>query len=99
MCFVTKAIHLEIVTDLTSKAFISALQRFISRRGYCEEIYSDNGTNFVGSHNELSELYKLFQNTTDKSRINDFCSTKHIKWNFIPARSPHFGGLWEAGIK
>lgn len=49
----TRAIHLEVVEDLTSKAFIAALRRFMSRRGRCNTIYSDNGTNFVGAQREL----------------------------------------------
>ena len=42
----TKAIHLELVSDLTSDAFIAALKRFIARRGIPDQIFSDNGTNF-----------------------------------------------------
>ena len=45
VCLVVKAVHLELVSDLTSEAFIAALRRFIARRGFCTNLYSDNGTN------------------------------------------------------
>ncbi|UYV79990.1 hypothetical protein LAZ67_18001335 [Cordylochernes scorpioides] len=46
VCFTTKAIHLEISSDLTAETFLAALKRFISRRGRPTDIYSDNATNF-----------------------------------------------------
>lgn len=49
VCFHTRAMHLELVTDLTSEAFIAALKRFVARRGICTQLYSDNATNFVGA--------------------------------------------------
>jgi hypothetical protein len=58
ICFVTKAIHIELVMDLTTQEFLGALRRFISRRGHPHNLYSDNGTNFVGANNELNELSK-----------------------------------------
>ena len=45
----TKVIHLEAVSDLTSNAFLAAFSRFVSRRGYPSNVYSDNGKNFVGA--------------------------------------------------
>ncbi|GIZ02399.1 reverse transcriptase [Caerostris extrusa] len=50
----TRAIHLELVTDLSADAFIAALKRFISRRGKCSDIYSDCGSNFVGAKRFLN---------------------------------------------
>ena len=97
VCFSTKAIHIEVVSDLTSASFLGALRRFVSRRGKCLKIYSDNGTNFVGAYNEIQavqEFFKLHNNT-----INQFCAEEDITWSFIPPRSPHMGGLWEAGVK
>lgn len=49
VCFATKAVHLELVSDLTSDAFIAAFRRFVSRRGKPVCMYSDNGTTFVGA--------------------------------------------------
>lgn len=56
VCFVTRAVHLELVTSLTSQAYLLALKRFISRRGKPAEVLSDNGRNFVGAARELSEF-------------------------------------------
>ena len=56
ICFTTKAIHLELVGDLTSNKYLLALYRFISRRGKPVNIYSDNGTSFVGAYNDLSKF-------------------------------------------
>ncbi|EFN64680.1 hypothetical protein EAG_00076, partial [Camponotus floridanus] len=57
VCFTSKAIHLEAVSDLSSASFIAALRRFTGRRGYPQRIYCDNATNFVGSRNEICEMY------------------------------------------
>ena len=60
-CFITKAVHIELVSDLTSEAFLASLYRFSSRRGCPMKVYSDNGSNFVGAQRELQELYQLLQ--------------------------------------
>ena len=76
---------------------IATLKRFTSRRGKCSKIYTDNATNFIGSNSNLKKFYKLI-NFPDKNLANYFTS-EGIDWNFIPPKSPHFGGLWEAGVK
>lgn len=98
VCFASKAIHVELVEDLTSEACLNALKRFMSRRGKIAHIYSDNATNFKGVENELKKLYQTFKSDSESS-ITRFLSEENIKWHYIPARSPHFGGLWEAAIK
>ena len=62
VCFCTKAIHLELVTSLTTAAFLSALKRFIARRGKVANLYSDNRTNFVGAAKENQDLEKTVEN-------------------------------------
>ncbi|XP_072389396.1 uncharacterized protein [Diabrotica undecimpunctata] len=94
ICLATKAIHLEVVSSLTTECFIAALRRFTSRRGKCASILSDNGSTFKGANNELSNFLK-----TNNSAIHDRLSSEGIDWKFIPPRSPHFGGIWEAGVK
>lgn len=44
VCMSVKAIHIELVSDLTADAFVAALRRMIARRGEVKNIYSDNGT-------------------------------------------------------
>lgn len=99
VCMVMKAVHLEVVSELTTDGFLAALRRFIARRGIPSHIYSDNGTNFVGANNHLKELYVLFNSDEYKNRINRFSIEHKITWHFIPPVAPHFGGLWESTVK
>ncbi|XP_025407152.1 uncharacterized protein LOC112681100 [Sipha flava] len=96
ICFVTRAIHLELVTDMTSNAFLAALTRFMSRRGTCSHIHSDNGTNFVGANKELRNY---FQNSNATRAVNDTLANHRVQWHFNPPSASHFGGLWEAAVK
>ena len=94
VCMSTKCVHLEIVSDLTSQAFLAVLKRFIARRGKPLHLYSDNGTNFVGANSALLEVLK-----SNSDKIGSHLSAEGIYWHFIPPRAPNFGGLWEAGVK
>ena len=84
----TRAIHLQLVDDLSTDHFIVALKRFIVRRGRPQSIYSFNGTSFVGANNELRKCIKQL----DEERIQNFCAPKEIEWKFQPPSAPHFGG-------
>ena len=99
VCLSTKATHLETVSDLTTDAFIAAFKRFIARRGLPNEVYSDNGSNFVGASNDLKSLYSFFSKDSTQNSLSDFVSSQRIVWHFHPERAPHFGGLWEAAVK
>ena len=94
-----KAVHIELVSDLTSEAFIACLRRFVSRRGRPSLIWSDHGSNFVGASNQLKELFSFLREQKTEEDVTDFCSNQDIVWDFIPERAPHFGGLWEAAVK
>ncbi len=95
VCFSTRAIHIEVVSSLTTDCFIAALKRFVSRRGRPSDIFSDCGTNFKGADKVLREFLSL---SIDPA-VKEECSSQHITWHFNPAGAPHFGGLWEAGVR
>lgn len=111
ICLSTKAVHLEAAGDLSTNSFLMALKRFVGRRGLYLEIWSDNGTNFIGANNQLQasvdleanmdlkELYKLIQSRTHCEAVVQFLVNKGIKWQFITPSSPHKGGIWEAAVK
>jgi len=90
VCFSTRAVHLEVVKGLDSAAFVAALRRFMTRRGRCVKIYSDNGTNFIGAQKEL--------NTSINQSI-PMLAKEGIEWRFNPPSAPNFGGLWESAVK
>ncbi|XP_055543605.1 uncharacterized protein LOC129729146 [Wyeomyia smithii] len=99
VCICTKAIHLELVTSLTTEGFLQALLRFVGRRGNVSDIYSDNGTNFIGAKRELQELFQLLKSQILQEKIAGFCQPRGINWHLVPPKAPHQGGLWEAGVK
>ncbi|XP_072398174.1 uncharacterized protein [Diabrotica undecimpunctata] len=99
VCLVTKAVHIELVSSLSTEAFLLTLKRFISRRGIPKTIYSDNASNFLGARNQLKELYDFFMGTDVLPTIKEFEASTLIEWKFIAPRSPHQGEIWEAAIK
>ena len=99
ICFCTKAVHLEVVSDLTTEAFLAALKRFISRRGLPKHLHSDNGSNFMGARNDLQALYSHLEAQETQNVVHSFLLNQKIAWHTIPERAPHFGGLWEAAVK
>ena len=94
-CLTIRSVHLEVVETAETDAFISALRRFTNRRGCPKKMYSDNGSNFVGTSTELKE----FINGIDHNAINDFATGLHIDWQFNPPKAPHMGGAWERLVR
>lgn len=96
ICFTTKAVHLELVSALTSDAFVAAFRRFTARRGHCSDVYCDNGTNFVGADRDMRK--HLGEAMTDDTWRAILCSSG-TTYHFAPPGSPHFNGLAEAAVK
>ncbi|KAL0831974.1 hypothetical protein ABMA28_001474 [Loxostege sticticalis] len=90
-CLVTRAVHLEIVASLSADSAVMCLKRFIARRGTPSELFSDNGTSFVGANRELKALYQ--------AAVPQFAADQKITWRFIPPSAPFMGGAWERLIR
>ena len=85
--------------DLTTEAFLASMHRFSSIYGVPADIFSDNGSNFVGANAELIRLKKLLQSDSTQQAVHQFAHEHSCRWNFNPSRAPHFGGLWESAVK
>lgn len=99
VCLVTSALHMELVTDLSTEAFIAAVRRFIARRGKCRQIYSDNGRNFLGASRELNEMHKAIMSQAHNEIVSASLAEDGIQWNYIPPLAPHWGGIWESAVR
>ena len=93
-CMCTGAIHLDLASDLSTNAFFETFDRFISRRGLCVELYTDNATCFEGADNELKKIID-----TMHPDVRQYCDEKSITWKFTTPRASHAGGIYESGIK
>lgn len=98
-CLATRSTHLDLVNDLSTEGFLKALFRFVARRGLVSDLYSDNGTNFVGANRKLKEYHDFLREQENFDAISQWCSIRGIKWHFIPPSSPHMGGSWESFVK
>lgn len=97
VCLATKAVHLEVVSDLTTEAFVAALGRFVSRRGMPSLIRSDCGTNYKGTDHYLTDVYNFL--CKNQTAIGTALSRRGISWQFDPPACPHWGGIFEAVVK
>lgn len=95
----SRAVHLELAADASTKSFLAALDRFCGRRGTPSRIYSDNGSNFRGGAAELRLIMKDHHSDDGRKDTERWSAAKGLRWYFQPACSPSRGGLWEAGVK
>ena len=93
-CLVSRAIHIEIVSELSTSCFINALKRFIAIRGPVKQIRSDRGTNFVGAVKELG----IHSITDEGGSIHSLLAQQGCTWIFNPPHASHMGGAWERMI-
>jgi hypothetical protein len=83
-CMASRAIHIELLEDMSSDAFLNAIRTIISIRGNVRQIRCDQGTNFVGALSELRRHGKISDQT---------------EFVFNPPHASHMGGVWERHIR
>ncbi|GFX85035.1 integrase catalytic domain-containing protein [Trichonephila clavipes] len=94
-CAITRALHLELVNNLTTERFLLALRRFISHSGLCSKILTDSAKTFKKSELELKNLWKDISDPTVKA----FYASHKIYWQFIIERAPWWGGFYKRLIR
>lgn len=92
-CMATRATHLEVVHDLSSESFLAAIDRLTSRRGLCQLIYCDNGTNLRGGSRILNEVKDFLMKNGNE--FEQLLATRQIKFQFISPTASWKNGLTE----
>lgn len=94
-CLASRAVHIEMLEDMSTDAFINALRCFISLRGAVRQLHCDHGSNFVGARNELRVALKQ----CDAKTIEVFLADKQCDFVFNAPSASHAGGVWERQIR
>ena len=87
-CARYRAVHFELCHSLSTDSVLMGLSRFLARRPRPTRIVSDCGTNFVGCHSEMTELWKKLP----KEALEKY---PDIEWQFNIPHNSHQGGMWE----
>ena len=87
-CATTRAVHLEVVLDLTVDSFMLAFRKFVSRRSLPRTMMSDNASTYLAAADELEQLL-------NSTSLKQALEGHSVTWKFIPKRAPWFGGFWE----
>lgn len=95
-CMASKAIHIELIDDMTTDAFINTLRCIIAIRGPIRQIHTDRGTNFIGAANEL---HKLLHPKLGDPAVASYAAKNNIQFVTNIPYASHMGGVWERQIR
>ncbi|XP_071150570.1 uncharacterized protein [Mytilus edulis] len=91
-CLVVRAIHMELMQDMSAEEFLLGFRRFIARWGIPKQIISDNGSQFKLASNTLEEAWN---GVTVNSAVQTYMTNEGIQWQFIVELAPWMGGFYE----
>ena len=91
-CASTRAIHLELLRDLSVKSFLQSFRRFASRRGLPSTLLSHNAKTFKAGCKEVKTIVRSHE-------VQRYLSSNRVTWKFIVERPPWWGGFWQRLIQ
>ena len=91
-CLGVRAVHLEMIDDMSAEQFLLCLRRFIAIRGKPEKIISDNAPQFKLVKRALDLTWSDIIHDKD---IISYAASKGIEWKFIIEFAPWMGGVYE----
>ena len=91
-CMVSRAIHLDFITNMTGFAIVNCIRRFIGKCGKPKLFLSDNARGFKLADEVLQTAFKKALHT---EQLQTYCADHEIEWRFISELSPWKGGVWE----
>ena len=94
-CLVVRAIHLELLPDLSSDQFLLGFRRMLAKYGKPTTIISDNAKQFKLAK---STIDKLWSKATTNADVQSYIANEGIDWKFIVKLSPWMGGCYERMI-
>ena len=94
-CLFSRAVHVEMLEDMSTDSFINGLRCFVALRGAVRVIRCDQGTNFVGADNELKSAWKEM----DPDRVKSFLLDIQCDFIYNAPHASHAGGIWERQIR
>ena len=87
-CATTRALHLEIVQDLSTETFLLAFRKFAARRSLPTIMVSDNASTYLSAADEIQSLMQ-------SPEVKRAMGKRGVTWKFIPKRAPWWGRFWE----
>jgi len=91
-CGSSRAVHLDVVPDLSAETFIRSFKRFICRRGIPRLVVSNNAKTFKTAARFLSSIFEL-------PEVQSFLLNHKVKWKFNLERAPWWGGFFERMVR
>ena len=92
VCATTRAVHLEVVDNLTTTSFIMCLRCLAASKGVQSLILSDNHKTFIAGETFLLEMQQ-------EPAVPDHLSATNIRWKHQSPRSPWMGGHFERLVR
>ena len=91
-CCVTRAVHLELLPDMSAQTFLRSFKRFTARRGTPLKMISDNAKTFISAAQTIEDMLA-------SSEVQQYVTCLRVKWSFTLEKAPWWGGFYERMIQ